>query len=298
MRQRRIIGIDRRVDREWLDAVAEQVAVGAPEQDIRDRLFHLLDGVLKGGNKRGTACYKTVSVLSRTWINVAPQSRSLRDRAACMLPQLTHAQRLGLHWSLLMATYPFFADVATNSGRLLTLQGNLTLAQLTRRMREEWGDRSTMVKAVQRVIRSVVQWGVLTDTLQPGVYEGVQKALTLPGPVSELLLEALLLRHDGQGIPVDQALRHASFFPFRIDLRGHQLRRSTRFDLHRQGIDMDVLALKRTVEPPARSQGKPRKSSLRRRPPAPPQKPRSQATEQTSPTEPAAEVPRPLPRLP
>ena len=243
MTERHSIGIDRRIDLEWLDTIGGQVAAGADEPSIRDTVFQLLEGVVAGGNKRGTACHKTVSVLSRTWVNVLPETRGLRDRAAKLLPKLNAAERLGVHWALLMATYPFFGDVATNTGRLLALQGNLTLAQLTRRMREEWGDRSTMTRAVQRVIRSMVQWGALADGDDRGVYVAAKKTTAVPATVGELLLEALLLRHDGESVPVDQALRHPGFFPFRLELRAHQLRRSPRFDIHRQGLDMDVIAL-------------------------------------------------------
>lgn len=97
MTERRSIGIDRRVDLEWLDAVAGQVAAGAEERAIREAIFKLLDGVVIGGNKRGTACHKTMSVLSRIWVNVGPETRPLRDRAARLVPQLTNAPRLGLH---------------------------------------------------------------------------------------------------------------------------------------------------------------------------------------------------------
>lgn len=34
---------------------------------------------------------------------------------------------------------------------------------------------------------------------------------------------------------------------FRVELRVHQLRCSTRFDAHRQGLDVDVVALVRTA---------------------------------------------------
>lgn len=109
-------------------------------------------------------------------------------------------QRVALHWALLAATYPFFADVATNTGRLLALQGDLTLAQLTRPM-QRWGDRSTMTRAVQRVIRSIVQWGVLSDGDQRGVYVGGRQPIPVPAPVGELLIEAVLMRHDGESLP-------------------------------------------------------------------------------------------------
>jgi len=237
------IGIDRRLDIEWLDAVAGQVAAGASEPEIRSFLFRLLDGVVAGKGRRGTACHKTVGVLSRTWVNVAPASRSLRDRGAKLLPTLDAEQRVALHWAMLTAAYPFFRDVATNTGRLLALQGNLALAQLTRRMRESWGDRSTMTRAVQRVVRSMVQWGVLVDSATRGIYEQSARTIIARPPVGKLLLEALLLQSEEKSLPFEHALRHPGFFPFHIELRAHQLRRSDRFDIHRQGLDVDVVTL-------------------------------------------------------
>ena len=238
------IGIDRRLDIEWLDAVAGQVAAGASESEIRAFLFRLLDGVVAGGNRRGTACHKTVGVLSRTWVNVAPASRTLRDRGVELLPILDAEQRVALHWTMLTAAYPFFRDVATNTGRLLSLQGNLALVQLIRRMRERWGDRSTMTRAVQRVVRSMVQWDVLVDSDTRGIYERSARSIIVRPPVGKLLLEALLLQAEEKSLPVEQALRHPGLFPFHIELRAHQLRSSDRFDVHRQGLDVDVVTLK------------------------------------------------------
>jgi len=246
MTKRQGIGIDRRLDIEWLDAVAGKVAAGAPEADIRHFLFRLLDGVVAGGNRCGTARYKTVVVLSRTWVNVDPSLRNLRDRSAKLLPTLGGEQRIALHWAMLTAAYPFFRDVTENTGRLLAIQGDLALAQLTRRMREEWGDRSTMTRAVQRVVRSMVQWGVLIDSDTRGIYKRSTKDIVVQPPVGELLLEALLLRSEGRSLLVEQALRHPCFFPFHMALQAQRLRESGRFDVHRQGLDVDIVTLAET----------------------------------------------------
>lgn len=176
-------------------------------------------------------------------MNVARASRSLRDRAARLLPALDAEQRVALHWAMLAAAYPFFRDVAMNTGRLLGLQGNLALAQLTRRMREGWGDRSTMARAAQRVVRSMVQWGVLSDSDTRGIYDPPHKAISVEPPIGSLLLEALLLQCEQESLPLEQAQRHPAFFPFHIELRAHELRGSDRFDIHRQGLDVDVVSL-------------------------------------------------------
>ena len=242
MSTRESIGFDRRIDIEWLDAVVQQVAAGVHGSELRSFAFDLMDGVVAGGTKHGTAAQKTVTVLTRTWANVNNEIIELRDRAVGLLPSLSPKERVVLHWALATAGYRFFGDVAASAGRLLHLQGDMNLAQLTRRLREEWGDRSTLNRATQRVIRSMVQWGALADTEARGVYASLPKRVPVSGELAEVLVESLLI-HNGKAIPIDQATRHPALFPFDVTLPGHVLRQSPRFEVHRQGLDVDVVGL-------------------------------------------------------
>jgi hypothetical protein len=242
VRERHTIGFDRKVDLAWLDAVASRVAAGASEEEVRSYLWRLLDGAV-AGNRFNSARGKTVTVLAHIWSQVPEEARTLRDRAVRLLPESPPAHRVALHWAMALATYTFFADVATTVGRLLALQGNVTLAQVTRRLVEHWGERSTMVRATQRVVRSMVQWGILKDTAERGVYEQAEPAIEAAGPLAQVLLEALLLGASSESMPLDQALRHPALFPFRLELAAHDLRRAARFRVHRQGLDTDVVGL-------------------------------------------------------
>jgi hypothetical protein len=56
------------------------------------------------------------------------------------------------------------------------------------------------------------------------------------------------MRHNGESVPVDQALRHPCFFPVGVDLRVRQLCWSLRFDVHCQGLGVDMV----TIVPPVR----------------------------------------------
>jgi hypothetical protein len=236
------IGLDRRIDLQWLDAVAAHVAAGDDLATTRSGLFDLLDGQVTGGTKRGSACHKTVGVLTRVWSNVPAHLVTHRDRGFVLLTSALPGERIVLHWSILMAGFPFFADVAASLGRLLSLQGDIALSQLTRRMSENWGDRSTMSRATQRVVRSMVQWGVLADTADKGVYASTGPQLPVHGPVAEHLLAGLLM-HENRALSVDQFLRHPALFPFAVDLPLHSLRKSPVFEIHRQGLDVDMVQL-------------------------------------------------------
>jgi len=239
---RDIVGLDRRVDLEWLDAVACRVAAGEPQQEVRKFAFKLLEGAVRG-SANNSARGKTVTVLCHIWSTVPKSCVALRDRAAKLLLEAEHDQRISIHWAMMTATYGFFEAVAEHAGRLLSLQGSFTLVQLTRRISEDWGERSTLSRAVQRIVRSMVQWGVLVDAQQKGVYRAADRPRIVTSSGCELLLESLLVNKGGSSIPVEQAERHPGFFPFTLCLSPYQLRVSPRFDVHRQGLDIDVVEL-------------------------------------------------------
>lgn len=235
------VGFDRKIKLEWLDATAARVASSPADADVRGYLADLLSGELSDGARRG-AVDKTVTVLSHMWSRVPRDAEHIRSRGLALLPLVEPAERLGLHWTMAVGTYPFFADIATATGRLLALQGEVSLAAITRRLVSQWGDRSTMVRAAQRVVRSMAQWGALECADAPGTYRRAPRR-TVHTPLAELLVEALLIGGKGQSLAVTQVESHPALFPFVVRLSAHQLRESGRFVLHRQGLDTDVVEL-------------------------------------------------------
>ena len=244
MRNRTGIRLDRRIELEWLDITALLVAEGASLAEIQAELFCKLDNRLSGGKTHGHACYKTVAVLSKIWAKVPWELTAFRDRAICIFPSLAPNERLALHWSMLVAGYDFFGDISSIAGRLLSLQGNFTLSQITRRMQERWGERATLSRATQRLVRSMVAWGVLVDTEERGTYQQGEKLIVVQGDLGEILLEGLL-HNEERALPVDHLFRHEALFPFRIGLSLHDLHCSPRFRVHRQGMNMDVVDMAR-----------------------------------------------------
>lgn len=89
----------------------------------------------------------------------------------------------------------------------------------------------------------MVQWGVLKDTAQRGVYECGGARVETAGPLALVLLEALLLGTGSEAMAFDQAVRHPALFPFRLNLTTHDLRGAPQFRLYRQGLYVDVVRL-------------------------------------------------------
>jgi len=240
----KIIGFDRDLDLEWLDAAAALAVSGASGDAARDSLAKLMSGKLSSGTPRG-ALQKTTTLLKRIWLEPDDVRRPLRDDASRVLADLDADGRLAAHWCLTIAAYPFFCDVMSAIGRLLTLQDRVSLNLVTRRMIEGWGARTTLPRAVRRVIRSSVQWGVLEDCAEKGVYMFSRPSTPLPIELEVLMVEAVLLASGQESSSFDQLAGHPALFPFRMTITPTDLRGATRLEVHRQGLDMDVVERRR-----------------------------------------------------
>jgi hypothetical protein len=239
--ERTTVGFDRRIDVEWLDAAAGRVAAGQSPAEVREFLWGLLDGVVSGDTVH-SARGKTLTVLMRIWVTVPPSAEPLRAVAIKRICSAFSEEKLAIHWAMSVACYPFFADVAAHVGKLLALNGHANLSQIVRRMTEKWGDRSTLPRAVQRVLRSMVQWGALRDGREKGTFVPLARLITLSEASAELVIQAVLVNH-GRGMGLSQATSHSALFPFDVRLNSYSVRKSHQFRVLRQGDQTDFLEL-------------------------------------------------------
>jgi len=129
---------------------------------------------------------------------------------------------------------------------LLALQDNVSASQIQRRIREQYGDRETVSRRVRYVIRGFVNWGVLTDTKQKGVYcQGRIYVIDNPRLISWLIEASLHTRSNGSGA-IKDLLDGANLFPLRLaHLSAEQLvSMSPCLDLLRHGLDDDLVTLR------------------------------------------------------
>lgn len=242
--KRQTIGFDRKIQLDWLDATADWAAQGLGLPEIRSRIGRLLEGQVAGSGHR-SAREKTMTVLLHVWVVVPRTLAPLRDEGLALLRDRSGRDRLPLHWGMCVSTYPFFRDVAATTGRLLALQGKAALSQITRRTAESWGERSTVIRAAQRVVRSLVEWGVLKETEGRGIFAAAPRiAIANRDGIGAWLVETAISNCDRRGRPLRSLLTNSAFFPFVLHLSPRELAASPRIELHRQGLDEDVVMLK------------------------------------------------------
>lgn len=244
---RKVVGIDRKIKRAWLDAVLDQLVQTTDEAELRTFLDDQLKEELPSKQSRA----KSVGIVLRIWSGIPRERLALRDRAVALLPRITGQERVWLHWGMAALAYPFFRDTAEVVGRLLALQDDFTTAQVQARMLTTWGDRATSKEAAQKLLTTLVDWEVLRSTKTKGHFLLAHK-MTASLPELQLwLLESLLWASESDEIEAQQLLRLPESFPFNVSIGVADLRRHEGFNIHRQGLDMDMVALRKVkVEPP------------------------------------------------
>ncbi len=257
---RKVVGIDRKIKRAWLDAALDRLAQDGDEKELRAFLDEYLKDELPGKESRA----KAVGIVLKIWSSVPRERLPLRDRAVALLPRISGQERVWLHLGMAALAYPFFRDTAEVVGRLLALQDDFTTAQVQARMLTTWGDRVTSKLATRYLLNTLVDWDVLRSTKKQGHFLPTRK-MTASIPELELwLLESLLSSSAADEIEAQQLLRLPESFPFQVNVGVADLRKHEGFDIHRQGLDMDMVALcKVKLEPlpkPKKKAKEPKKS--------------------------------------
>lgn len=238
---RRVIGFDRKIRLGWLDATADWVAGGASSQEIRAKLDLLLKDEISGEAARK----KSKGILLRTWLVVPEHLENLRDEGLSLMAERSRGERLALHWGMVCANYPIVWETASVIGRLLRLQERISVGQTKRRLVEAHGERSTIIRASQRIIRSFADWGVLREIQEKGEYLAGEKSNIEDIETISWLLEASLVSSGSKMSVLPAITASPALFPFDISrLDERILRQSARLEFYRQGRNEDLVSLR------------------------------------------------------
>ena len=237
------IGFSQRIQLEWLEYTVNLVLAGNSRQEIVTALGDRLRETLSVGNnpERGNRD-KAITILTKIWVAVPSELRTIRDQGLEFLQRVPVADRMLVHWCMCMAVYPFFGTVADATGRLLRLQGTAGAAQVQRRLREQFGERETVSRAARRILRIFVDWGALLETGEKGLYRGAAKHAVADISLSVWAVAAVLAAKGGSSQSATTLLHGPHLFPFDIALPAvRAMEANGNLDIIRHGLDHEVL---------------------------------------------------------
>lgn len=234
------IGFDRHLELHWLDAVASWAAAGLSPVEIKEQFTDLLATIDQGE----TANRKNRTVLTAIWLRVPPGLEDFQRAGLDLLPAATPAERTAIHFGRCMVTYPFFAFVAAQVGRLLGLQGEVASSHVYRRVAERYGDRSRVRRSAQHVLSTFSAWRLLRP-VGSGEFVAEPPLMIEAASIIGWLTEAQLRSGVQTAASLGALLTNPALFPFHLRSlsSGELLRANSRLDSVQQGLHEEMIVL-------------------------------------------------------
>ena len=229
-----IIGFDRYVPRHWLDTA---LAVAAGEVD-RSAVVSLLANEIVGVEARS----KTMTILNRIWLTPHPTLVDFASAGVAVCQSKRDTDKLPFHWGMALATHPFFATVADTIGKLLKLHGEFTALQINRRLKEQLGDRASILRATEAVLQTMLEWGVIREAEDRKRTFLAGRQIAVKSASSALWLLEACLRASDRSLVLGESQN--LLFPLRIDaLREADFTRQSRLRLTISGSGTTTVSI-------------------------------------------------------
>ena len=242
------LGIKQTVQMHWMDKTVQMMLAGLKEKEIRSELDEFLSTQKQSGGigERGKKTYGMAISLLAAWFSPEERLAEFRNDALDLARIMPVRGWLPLHWAVISAAYPFWFNVAKQTGRLLNLQDQVTQSQIFNRLKEQYGDRETVARNARYTLRSFVAWGALKDSKAKGCYERNSLANIVDPNLAILMFESALLATPGAKGALGVLLKNPAFFPFHLPVVTGDFisQRSDRIDVVRYGLDDELLKLK------------------------------------------------------
>lgn len=241
-----IIGIKQAIRVEWMEKTVNLILAGLDANAIRQELHEFFACIHETEERERSKNTRTflVNNLMRVWVDPEHELIAFRDAALESL-RMRSSNILPIHWAMISAAYPFWYNVARQTGRLLSLQDQVTQLQIINRLKEQYGDRQTISRYAKFVIRSFVAWGVLMDTDRKGCYARMPRIRIDQVDTAALVYESVLHAEQVPKIAISLIQSNPALFPFEIQamtgVRFSHL--SKRVDVSRYGLDDELLGL-------------------------------------------------------
>jgi hypothetical protein len=230
------VGFDRNIKLEWLDKTAHLLILEEDKGKIKDVLDNCLTEEIKGKESRR----KSINILMRSWVNVKEEHKVRQEKALKLYEKIKGKEKLALHWCMVILAYELFFDVSEIIGKLLNLQNEFSLSTVRRRVYETWGERSTLYYAIDRVLRSMKDWGVIEPNAKPGEYIKTGKIEIESKEVQLLLLETYLAASQRMNVFYAELEMVNALFPFMIDITLNDIQNYENLKISNMGMELVV----------------------------------------------------------
>lgn len=229
----KMIGLSRNLKLPWLNKAAELSSSELTEQEIKEQLNEYLAFEISSP----TNLRKTREILLNIWVYDNTINNRLRKEAVSILHDMPE-YALVIHWCMMLATYPVFADMCKLIGKLSEFQDEITLSQIRQKLYDEWGERSTLYHSIDKLISTLNELDVLHRN-QPGKYQIVKHSVR-SSRVSAFMVYAMMLMDDRGYYSFADLSSAVFFYPFEYQIEKEILLSDNRFSMNNFGGQLSI----------------------------------------------------------
>lgn len=220
----RPIEFSRNLKRQWLEETILLVKSDKGEAEIKKALGVYLAAEINSK----TNARKTLAILLDLWVYPLEDVAPLRQVMLQRYEPYT-ADALAFHWSMMLLRYPVFVDLCSLIGKLNKVQDTFTTAWIKEAMTEEWGERTTLLNAVAKMLQTLSGIGVIGQ-VSSGEYE-IRQLTIEDEQTIEVLARTIFLLNRRSYHEITDLFDNPVMFPFDYTVTHEMLHKFGDFSL-------------------------------------------------------------------
>ena len=142
------VGLSSNIKFQWLNKAVDLLDENLTEEEYKAKMNDYLSYEIDSP----TNIRKIREILMRIWVyDSVPDTADLRECAIDLLKKYPD-QGMAIHWCMMLAVFPVFADLCRSIGRMAEFSDLISLNQLKQKLYDEWGERSTLFHSTDKII--------------------------------------------------------------------------------------------------------------------------------------------------
>ncbi len=229
-----MVGLSRTIKLPWLNKAAQLYQEHLPLEEFKAQMNEYLSFEIESSENRR----KTREILMNVWYcDADPFITDFRNDAINLLNKYPD-EAVPLHWCLLLLSYPVLIDLSRMIGRLSDFCDTFTIKQVKQKMFDQWGERSTLYHATDKVFATMKELGVISK-VKVGTYS-IQKHKIKADAVTAVVIQTALKTNNSSYCNFGELTDFNVMFPFEYTVSKEQLMADERFALTTFGGEMTV----------------------------------------------------------
>ena len=202
------VAFSKSISLDLLNEVYEEFISGITKKESTSKL----DDIIGQSITSKVNIKQTRIILQNVWFNNIDW---LHREAVEIARHLTRAERLPLHWALMLVRFSIFTDLCTVLGYLFELKDSVSAIQVKEEIFNKWGARTTLDASLSKNLKSLRDMGALKRAAKYTSYEKVTTKVSDPKVVA-IIFAAVMLATEQQYITWESFITHPAIFPFAI----------------------------------------------------------------------------------